>query len=46
MTEVLFSTDAYLKTCKATVVEVYDQGVVLIAPSSTPAVAGSPGTRA
>jgi len=29
MTEDLFSTDAYLKTCKATVVEVYDQGVVL-----------------
>ena len=29
MTEDLFSTDAYLQTCKATVVEVYDQGVVL-----------------
>lgn len=29
MTEELFSTDAYLTTCEATVVEVYDQGVVL-----------------
>jgi len=29
MTEDLFSTDAYLRTCEATVVEVYDQGVVL-----------------
>jgi misacylated tRNA(Ala) deacylase len=29
MTEDLFSADAYLRTCEATVVEVYDQGVVL-----------------
>ena len=29
MTEELYSTDAYLRTCDATVVEVYDQGVVL-----------------
>ena len=29
MTEDLFSTDAYRRTCEATVVEVYDQGVVL-----------------
>src|SRR3990172_8212653 len=29
MTKDLFWTDAYLRTCKAKVVEVYDQGVVL-----------------
>jgi misacylated tRNA(Ala) deacylase len=29
VTEELFSTDAYLTTCEATVVDVYDQGVVL-----------------
>jgi misacylated tRNA(Ala) deacylase len=29
VTEELFSTDAYLQSCDATVVEVYDQGVVL-----------------
>lgn len=29
MTEDLFSSDAYLRECKAKVVEVYDQGVVL-----------------
>jgi len=43
MTEDLFSTDAYLRTCEATVVEVYDQGVVLDRTVFYPRGGGQPG---